>query len=492
MFRHSLLFGAFIALCTLSPGHSEVASADNTPALNDRFGFAVHFGSPLNGDRWDPDQLIPMIVESGAGWIRDSTCWDRWEKSPGEYQIRQQEVEYLRKAKAAGLKTVLCLGGGKGGHAGNAAYKDEWDPDAFARWAAWMAKTLRNEVDVFEILNEPHGFGFRKAYGGQWNGMGDDTWIKKYAELLNKSAEAIKAVAPEKKVIGLGAVPPANHRMIAAGISPKVDGIVDHPYSFKLVPEQLPYTDAPSMISRDGIATADRDGSFTSLIARYREQSEKHNGPREIWLTEWGFSNYLPIKEGIYAGYTESTQAKYALRRVMDCLALGIEVNFWYDFKDDGDDAHNAENRFGVIRSDLTRKPVYTALKNIVHATVGYQPLADFSVDVFSMGDRIDTWPITWDEAKIVTSGRIRRYSFTQPDGVRRIALWSTERANGEFPPRIARVEFPMPENLKTIEVYDPIENRRETVKFTRKENRAIIETLPIPDYPIILNLQTL
>jgi len=118
-------------------------------------------------------------------------------------------------------------------------------------------------------------------------------------------------------VIALGSVAPVNLRQLAMGISPAVDGLVDHPYSPHTVPEIVPWASTPSLVKRDGIASADEQGTFASQIRLYREQSAKHHGPGEIWLTEFGYTTFQPAKPGeFYSGFTPSAQAKWSVSQI--------------------------------------------------------------------------------------------------------------------------------------------------------------------------------
>jgi hypothetical protein len=468
--------------------------ADQPFVRNDHLGTGVHFGGDATG-AWDRDRgaIIKLIASSGLGWVRTGTNWQEIEPIKGSYQIPRNMFDELDAEHRAGLKVDLLFDGP------NTLYADNFDPQAYGAAAAYLAKTLAGRIDAIEILNEPNNFGVRKFYGnGSWNGYEADgtasLWIKKYVLILNAAAKAIKAVNPTIKVIGLGSPAPANFRQIAMGLAPEVDGITDHPYSNSTVPEILPFPAVPEIIKRDGIAVADKRGSFESMMRMYREQCAKYAGPKEIWLTEFGYSTFQKDKSSasnMFSPFTESAQAKYLVRRMLACLGMGINHAFQYDFKDDGTDPHNPENNFGLVHHDLSPKPSYYALQRLIKVMDGYEPKQNFEVNVYTVDDRLDTWPITWDGGKIAAPGTIATYQFSNNQGDAMVALWSQEHADGDLQPRYADVELVTDASVASITGYDLWTEKSFPIQFEKKGKRIEISGVTIPDYPILLTIKS-
>lgn len=442
-------------------------------------------------DRWKNDEIPQMIADAGITWIRDDFYWRHMEQERGKYALPANYQKVLDAAHAANLKVVAIFNGG------NSNYKpDIYDPDAFARAAAWFAKETTGKVHAIEIMNEPANFGYTKHYGGSWNGVDKngnvEPWVQKYVVLLNKTAKAIKAANPNVRVIGLGSVPPVNFRQIAMGIAPEVDGITEHPYSFRLLPEYIPFAASDGILRRDGIATADAQGTLASQLRMYDELLKKHNGPKEKWLTEWGWPTYSEAKPGnIYAGFTESAQAKYILRRLTQTLGLGTTVTFIYDFRNDGNNPFEAEDNFGLVRADLSPKPSYHAVKRFTAHMAEFRPKTALpEVNVFPVYTRSDRQPIIWDGSKIQGSGQVMTYQFSDPKGTPRIALWACERADGDLNPILGDVEFVCPTPVEKIERYDLMTGQVSEVQFKASGNRLTISRMTIPDYPITLTLK--
>jgi hypothetical protein len=321
---------------------------------DDRIGICTHFSQ-----NWPVADLMPLIAQSGAGWIRDDLNWADLERKPGNYQIPLKTKSWIQIARQLGLKIDLILA------YGNPAYADRYDTAAYAKAAGWLARAVANDVQAIEILNEPNNFGFRDLYKGAWNGNEPrgavSPYLRKYVELLNAAAKEIKLANPHMLVIGLGTPAPASFRMIALGLAPEVDGLTDHPYGGRL-PELVPYAATADILQRDGIATADATGTFASQVSMFREQARKWGASEKLWHTEWGYATEPPKPDK--PGMSEDTQAVYILRRLLESEAAGVEHTFIYDFKDDGE-------KFGLVRNDRSPKPSYFALQRISKLLTG-------------------------------------------------------------------------------------------------------------------------
>ena len=328
---------------------------------DDRIGVCTHFSQG-----WSVEQIMPLIAKSGAGWIRDDFGWAAMEPTPGNYHIPAKAKAWIQAARRAGLKVDLILA------YGNPAYADRYDTAAYAKAAGWLARELASDVQAIEILNEPNNFGFRDTYGGQWNGNERNgsvsPYLQKYVQLLNAAAKEIKLANPNMMVIGLGTPAPASFRMIALGLAPQVDGLTDHPYGGQL-PEVVPYASNPYFLIRDGIATADANGTLASQISMFRAQAKKWGATEKLWHTEWGYSTVKakPAKPGM----SEETQAVYILRRLLESEAAGVEHTFIYDFKDDGVDPYSNEQNFGLVHNNLSAKQAYLSLQRLTSLTAG-------------------------------------------------------------------------------------------------------------------------
>ena len=448
---------------------------------NPHMGVCTHFG--LQSYKWDLDRLLPFIDELGVGWVRDEVYWEQVEPEKGRLVVPAHLKRWTDAVAQKGIRIVLVFNGG------HKAYEDRYDPEGYSRAAAFLARELKGKVQAIEVLNEPANFGYSKFYGGRWNGWEADKtvspWVGRYVTLLNTAAKAIKAAVPEMKVIGLGSVAPVNFRQIQMGLAPEVDGIVDHPYSFRTVPELLPFAATEGILERDGMATADRRGSFSSQMSMYRELAAKHGRARELWLTEWGFPNHIEREAKQYAGYTSEAQAKYALRRFAQTLGLGIEVSIWYDLWEDGNNPYEAEHRFGMIARNYEPKPVYQAVQRLARLMTPYSKRSDAEVNVFVNNSRTDRWPIEWDGGRLESSGAVMTYSFENEGGDLLVLAWSTERAGGDLQPRVVDLEFRAGEVSKQVTSVDLWSGEETLWAASGEGERLMIKTIPLPAHPL-------
>ncbi|HEX3996951.1 MAG TPA: hypothetical protein VHX65_00190 [Pirellulales bacterium] len=463
------------AVCSAFVGGGSPAFGQTTFTGDPRLGTCTHFAQG-----WDYQKFMPLIEKAGLGWIRDDVGWESLEtREKGKYAMPERTLAWIRSAHEHHVRVLAILNGG------NRLYADRYDPEAYARCAAWMAKGFAADIDAIEILNEPNNFGFSKYYGGQHDGDGNSPWVAKYVALMNAAAKAIKAANPKMPVIGFGAGAPVTYKQLALGTAaigngPAVDAIADHPYSNHSPPEWVPGR-ASDQRKHFGFATTDEQGTFASLIQGFREQSAKFHGPRGIWLTEWGFTTYQPLTAGQFTGFTESAQAKYIARRFAEGIGLGVDASFLYDFRDDGGNDpgsdHNAEARWGLVRADGQPKPSFWAVTNFSKIIGDYRAAGDGEVGAVNVFPAA-SWP---EQAPIAVYRMIDRQH--RPAAM----VWATDRADGDLQPRVADVELNWPSDIRNIEAVDMLSGKAESVSFRRASGRLLKDGMTIRDYPVLL-----
>lgn len=91
-------------------------------------------------------------------------------------------------------------------------------------------------------------------------------------------------------------------------------------------------------------------------------------------FTEGGHSKPMVATETGYqtaarsiGGISTLAHAKYIPRLFAEYFRSGIVRTFIYELYDEGTDASNGEQNFGLIYNDLTPKPAYTALASLIH-----------------------------------------------------------------------------------------------------------------------------
>ena len=88
---------------------------------------------------------------------------------------------------------------------------------------------------------------------------------------------------------------------------------------------------------------------------------------------EWGYSTWQQ-------GVDEKTQAAYAVRGLLLATAGHMPFSIWYDWQDDGPNAADREQRFGLLRAGSLKnngedlvKPSYAAVRQTSELLRGYR-----------------------------------------------------------------------------------------------------------------------
>jgi hypothetical protein len=85
--------------------------------------------------------------------------------------------------------------------------------------------------------------------------------------------------------------------------------------------------------------------------------------PKPLMSTETGYVN----KPETFGYIPENLEAKYVPRLFAEYFNRGIDRTYIYELANQGPDATQREQNFGLLHFDLSPKPAYTALKNLIH-----------------------------------------------------------------------------------------------------------------------------
>jgi hypothetical protein len=123
------------------------------------------------------------------------------------------------------------------------------------------------------------------------------------------------------------------------------------------------------------------------------EYQKTHTGgvtaPGKPLVATEGFGNTNPAGDSPgSAWWPEDIHGRYYPRWFLKQFVGGSPISISYDFVDDGTNATNPEDNFGLLRHDLSEKPAYKAIKNLLNLLK--EPNANFtpgSVDIMISGD---------------------------------------------------------------------------------------------------------
>ncbi len=111
-----------------------------------------------------------------------------------------------------------------------------------------------------------------------------------------------------------------------------------------------------------------------SYTAAQLRRISRVSGHKPVWATELGYYTALKAPHGTLQPVSEATAAVYLLREFLEDFKSGIARTYAYELIDDTPDPSGSayQQHFGLLRSNYTRKPAFTALKNLL-ALVGQQ-----------------------------------------------------------------------------------------------------------------------
>ncbi len=307
---------------------------------------------PLRSGDWRPhigvnihvlnnNDALDRARTAGFEFVRMDLLWANVERG-GRYRFFRYDA-LLRELESRGMGVLWILDYGHPNHGGGTP-RTPSDIEAFARFAGAAAAHFKGHTVCYEIWNEPDTIQF-------WPPSPD---ASEYASLLREAVKAIRSADPLAKVSS-GGVSRIDQEFLSqaldSGMAAGLTAIGIHPY-----PKAGPESIAPE-------------------LAALRDLVRRTVGEHlEIWDTEWGYSSTDVLSNAHSNGHlsaARSLQAALAVRELLAVLALGLPLAVWYDLSDDGPDATNAEQNFGLLDSEGNEKPAMRALRVLLDATRG-------------------------------------------------------------------------------------------------------------------------
>jgi hypothetical protein len=219
-------------------------------------------------------------------------------------------------------------------------------------------------VHTWEIWNEPNSSKY-------WQ---PEPNVGSYVSLLQAASSAIRLADPQAFVVSGGLAPEATSNgniaqlsylttFCADGGPIYVDAIGYHAYSYPVLPSDLQNWNAWSQIDST-------TPSVRSILNGCGAASKK------IWITEYGAPTDGPGAEATPSNYNFSANPDHvseSLQAVMATQSIdlaradpNIGALFWYTYEDRSTDTSTIENFFGLLRSDGTPKPAWSALQSAI------------------------------------------------------------------------------------------------------------------------------
>jgi hypothetical protein len=269
------------------------------------------------------------LRELGVHHVRENLVPDR----PDQYQR-------LNALAAAGVRSTLILG----------------DPDngtpGLERLLAIVRDELPGSVDAIEGPNE---FDLR----------GGEDWEPRVAAY---QAQLYAAVEDDPELAALPVLGPS-----AGGIG-----------------DERQFTDLSGDLDYGNIHPYPDGEPPETNVGEWLAAATRTSADKPVMATESGYHDALAATEG-QRPVSEAAMATYVPRLFLDYFRRGIPRSFQYELVDEFPDAGETEpeSDFGLLRNDLTPKPAFTALRNLI--AVLDDPGGDFDpgrLDYTVSGDR--------------------------------------------------------------------------------------------------------
>jgi hypothetical protein len=286
------------------------------------FGMGIYL-SRFDGE--DRERVAQRARDAGVKWSREDFEWSRIEPARGTFDWTFHD-QLLDCARRNGITVYAIV-------AGWPSWTKAYTPEGVDDYVAFLRALVdryQNRIQQWEIWNEPNIFF--------WDGPKD-----LYAELLTRSYRAIKETDPKAEVLGIS----------TAGI--------DFKFIERMLAKQTPF----DVLTIHPYRKVLDDAVFIDDLRKVSDLVKLPDGRRRpVWLTEMGWATHVPhhVLGQDFQPNTQRLQAGLIARSYLCSFVSGVEPRtFWYDFRDDGDDAFYFEHNMGIVHQDLRPKPAYQA-----------------------------------------------------------------------------------------------------------------------------------
>jgi len=293
-----------IAMAIPRPADAAPVAAASAHSFVDSIGVDTHFSFNDTPYVERFQDVKAKLVELGVHHVREDLL-------PG----RPDQYARINELAAAGIGDTLIMGSPQNGAAG-------------LQNLLSVVREKLTGVDALEGPNEPYLYG-----GSDWTSI-----TASYQQLLHESAAASPSLA-SLPIVGPTTIFWQEGEL--GNVSPWLSYGDIHPYSGGYPPE--PYLE--------------RHVNFARLSS----------GSKPLMATETGYHSAMNWT-GAFPPTSEAATAIYTPRIFLDYFQEGIARTFDYELADEFPDPSGEEREahFGLLRNDLSPKPAFYALKNLI------------------------------------------------------------------------------------------------------------------------------
>ncbi|KJH72669.1 hypothetical protein [Aliterella atlantica] len=307
------------------------------------------YGDTPYGQKYDA--VRQKLVALGVRHIRDGGA------SP-------DVIRKMRQLARQGIKTTYIMNPNVG-VAPNSSY---WVTEPGYKVVDFVKKVGTNTIDAVEISNEID-LNFQKYYWrkGDKEKLNDDPnssryWVPYIRSLTKDTYKALKSdrATAKVKVIGpsLGRTYNYENKSPLGDLSADVDWGNFHPYPSGGNPFNNPF-------QYNTIEKYYWHSNFPSV------NLDNHPYAFDVYAPPFGRKPMAATETGYFTtkgknGISEKVHGKYIPRLFLEYFRNGVTRTCSYELVDEWSDRGNSEGNYGILRNNLTPKPAYTALKNII------------------------------------------------------------------------------------------------------------------------------
>jgi hypothetical protein len=310
----ALLCAGLVVASAETPGHHAPAASasDITPvpaaaadSLVDSYGVGIHLAF-LDTPYKDATAVAGALKDLGVRHVRDDL-----------YMANPRQYAGIRTVANEGVRFNLIMG-------------RPTSPQSAADYVATVAKELpASAVESIEGTNE-------------WDISGRDAWVEEMHTRQKQLYAAAKANPATKHLPVLAPALAFRWNYAAAGdMSTTADLANGHLYPGGWQP--------------------------TEPMAKSTNAIRSSSGSQQLIVTEAGYNNAVNTTNG-HLPVPEDVSGVYQPRLLLDHVLRGTKRVYSYELIDEFNDPDrtNVEAHFGLLRRDLTPKPAYTAMKNLL------------------------------------------------------------------------------------------------------------------------------
>lgn len=317
--------------------------------MKERFGVLefLHWDHDWNYNKYSKEEDLVLAAqlmnEAGIRWVRFDFLWQDIEPEKGRFDFEKYDrIVRILKEYNIGILGILNYGVGWASSGGSWNCPADNNQD-FVNFCVKVVKRYKDTVKHWEIWNEPDSHIYWSKQDG----------LKSYCALLKEVYPAIKAVDPDCLVLNGG---------LAKGIS-SVNLLYDNGAKEYFDILNIHIFESPNIAG-----AINRVAAYPKLAHKIMLKNNDLN--KKIWITEIGSPG---VKKGVStdnwwmgANPNEADQANW-LRYIYEQLLLDDNVDkiFWAFFRDCNNHWQDGTDYFGLVRWDFSRKPSFSAYKEL-------------------------------------------------------------------------------------------------------------------------------